>query len=431
LTKSLITSKDQIRQLQRKLYLKSKRGKGFKFYSLYDKVSRRDVINEAWKRVKANKGAAGIDGETITEIEGKKAEFLCEIEKELKGKTYRAQAVKRVWIPKRNGQQRPLGIPNVKDRVIQMAVKIVIEPVFEAGFEPNSYGFRPRKNALQAIEEVKKYLNWGLTRVIDADIHDCFGSIDQKKLLKMIREKIVDKNILRLIRQWLQSGVMEEGKIRKSVTGTPQGGVISPLLANIYLDKLDKYWKEEGYHRREGRNAHLVRYADDLVILTNKGTEEPQEGLSRKLQELGLSLNWEKTRIISADKDNFDFLGYNFRVIWNQGKTKEFALRRPAHRAENNIRSRIREITRRGRTIKISEIIKELNPVLRGWVNYFRYGNSRDSFSKIREYTVKRIRRFIRKKQNKAGFGWKVISSEFLYGTLGLYYDYRILRLAV
>ena len=427
MTMSLKTS-DKVRELQRKLYLKSKKGKDFRFYSLYDKLYRRDILNEAWKRVKANKGAAGIDGETIEEVKGRESEFLSEIQAELKEKTYKAKAVKRVWIPKRNGELRPLGIPTLKDRVVQMAAKIIIEPIFEAGFEACSYGFRPKRNAHQAVGEIKKYLNWGLVNVVDADIKDFFGTLNHRKLMEKISKRIMNKNILKLIKQWLESGLMEEGRIRRNTTGTPQGGVISPLLANIYLSELDKYWREKGYNDRDGMNAHIVRYADDLVILTNKGINKPMLVLEKKIQELGLSLNPEKTRVLTAEAGDFDFLGFNFRKIWNKEKTKKFPLMMPSHRAEMSIKAKIRDITKI-RPVKVSEVVQEINPILRGWVNYFRVGNSNKSFNKIRHYTVKKIRRFIRKNQGRVGYGWTDISSSFLYGDLGLFYDYKVQRL--
>jgi group II intron reverse transcriptase/maturase len=309
-----------------------------------------------------------------------------------------------------------------------MAVKIVVEPIFEAGFAECSYGFRPRRNAHQAVGEVKKYLNWGLVNVIDADINDFFGKLNHKKLMEMISGRIMDKNILKLIKQWLESGIMEEGNIRKTTTGTPQGGVISPLLANVYLNELDRYWKKKGYSNRDGMNTHIVRYADDLVIFTNKGLEKPMLALKEKLQELGLNLNPEKTRTLSADNGNFDFLGFNFKQTWNRDKTKKFPLMRPSHRAEISVKAKIRDITK-VRPVKVSEIVREINPVLRGWVNYFRVGNSRNSFSKIRHYTVKKIRRFIRKKQGRHGYGWNDLPNSFLYGDLGLFYDYNVQRL--
>lgn len=421
-----LTTPESVRNLQRKLYLKSKKEKSFRFYLLYDKTYREDVLREAWRRVKASKGTSGIDGETIERIEGEGvSEFLQEVQRELKAKTYRPKAVKRVWIPKRNGSRRPLGIPTVKDRVVQMAVKIVIEPIFEADFEDSSYGFRPKKNAHQATGEVKKYLNWGLVNVVDADIDNFFNNIPHKKLMELVSKRIVDKWILKLIKMWLKSGVMEEGNIKRNDTGTPQGGVISPLLANIYLNELDKHWEAMKCNSRRGWNVHMVRYADDLMIFTNRGLKKPLEELKKKLQEMGLNLNLKKTRILSADRGSFDFLGFNFRKIWNREKTKKFPLMIPSHRAIMNVKAKIREITKI-RPVKVTQVIQEINPVLRGWMNYFRVGNSAEIFHKIQYYTVRKVRRFNRKKQGKTGYGWKKLPNSFLYGTLGLYYDQRV-----
>ena len=416
---------NKVRQLQRKLYLKSKKEKQFRFYALYDKVYREDVMREAWRRVKANRGTAGIDKETIEMVAEDETKFLENLCCELKAKAYRPKAVKRVWIPKRDGSRRPLGIPTVKDRIVQMAVKIVIEPIFEADFENNSFGFRPKRSAHQAVREVKKYLNWGLTNVIDADIENFFNNISHDKLINLLSRRIVDKQILKLIRKWLQSGIMEEGTIRKEVTGTPQGGVISPLLANVYLNELDRHWKAMKYDSRKGLNAHLVRYADDLVIFTDKGLKEPLCALEKKLHKMGLKLNSDKTRALSADTGNFDFLGFNFRKSWNRDRTKKFPLMIPSHKAEVSIKARIREITRK-RPVKVSQVVEELNPALRGWINYFRIGHSSSVFHKVQYYTVKKVRRFIRKKQGRPGYGWKEIPNSFIYGALGLIYDQRV-----
>ena len=410
---------NKVRELQRKLYLKSKKEKNFKFYSLYDKVYRMDVLKEAFKKVKANKGAPGIDGERIEDIK-EEEKYLVEIQEELKAEKYKAKAVKRVWIPKRNGKLRALGIPTVKDRVVQMAVKIIIEPIFEAEFQECSYGYRPNKSAHQAVEEIKKYLNWGLVNVADADISDFFGTIEHKKLIQIVRRRVIDRKILKLIKNWLRSGIMEEGKESKgNKRGTPQGGVISPLLANIYLNEVDRYWKESGKEERKELNAKIIRYADDLVIMTNKGLGKPLKILGEKLEELGLKLNKEKTKVVSADRKDFDFLGFNFRVKWNKTKTKKFPLMIPSRRAEKDMIAKIREITKTS-PIKTEEIVKRLNTVLIGWRNYFGIGHSSRAFHKIQKYTVKKIRRYIRKKQGKRGYGWKEITNGYLNKTLGL-----------
>jgi len=417
---------DKVRELQKKLYLKSKAERKYHFYSLYDKVCRLDVLEESWRRVRTNRGAGGVDKETIETIEASGAEiFLVQLQKELIGKTYQSQAVKRVWIPKANGSQRPLGIPTVKDRVVQTAVKIMIEPIFEADFQDCSYGFRPNRSAHQAIKEVGKLLNCGLVNVIDADISDYFNNISHRKLLKLVAERITDGQILWLIKQWLECEVLEEGEIRRQITGTPQGGVISPLLANIYLNVLDRNWQRKNYPIRNGLNARLIRYADDLLILTNKSATLPLRLLGNELKQLGLELNSEKTKVISAEESTFSFLGFSFRKSLNLTKTKRVAYFFPSAKAQKAVRAKIREVAQ-NRPVKITEVIKKLNPILRGWVNYFRIGNSAGTFNKIRDYTAMKVRGFIRRRQVRDGYGWKRIASEFLYGNLGLYKDWRI-----
>jgi group II intron reverse transcriptase/maturase len=383
----------------------------------------------SWRRVRANKGTSGIDGETIEMIEAEGiSKLLNEIRDELKAKKYQPTAVRRVWIPKSDGKQRPLGIPTVKDRVVQMAAKMIIEPIFEADFEEVSYGFRPNKNAHQAVAEVKKYLNWGLVKVVDADISSFFDNISHKKLLQLISKKIVDKNILKLIKMWLESGIMEEGNIRKSSTGTPQGGVISPLLANVYLNEVDKYWKLLKYGKRGGWNAQIIRYADDIMIFTDKDPEKPLKSLKAKLGRMELELNSKKTKVLSADEGNFDFLGFNFRKSWNKTRTKKFPLMIPSHKAVLSIKARIRYITQ-PRPVKVGQVVKEINPVMRGWINYFRIGNSSKTFHKVQQFMVKRVRRFIRRNQGKDGYGWKKYPNSFLYGNLGLIYDQQVTRI--
>ena len=424
-----LPTSSRLQGLQRQLYCKSKAEPGYRFYTLWDKVYRWDVLEEAWRRVKANKGAGGVDGETIAAIKEAGVEgFLSALQADLKAKTYQPLPVRRTWIEKNSGGQRPLGIPAVRDRVAQAAVKLVLEPILEAGFQDCSYGFRPQRNAQDAVREVVKYLNWGLVNVVDADIRDFFGQIPQDKLLRVIAQKIADGQILRVLRQWLSAGVMEEGQLRYETTGTPQGGVISPLLANAYLNELDKRWERKGYAERDGWNAHVVRYADDLVILTDKTAYRPLETLRKFLGELGLELHPDKTRLVNANGESFDFLGFNFRKVWNRQKTKRFALVLPRTKAQASIRDKIRELTRYERTVTVEEVIQDINPVIRGWVNYFRIGNSSTSFNEIRHYIVQKVMRYIRRKQLKRGFGWKTWTSDVLYGQYGLFYDYRVLR---
>jgi group II intron reverse transcriptase/maturase len=425
-----LETQESVRHLQQELAGKSKLEPEYRFYSLYDKVYRMDVLWEAWLKVKANKGSAGIDGMTVAEIEAAGAgEYIKSIHEELKAKSYRPQPLRRVWIPKANGKQRPLGIPTVKDRIVQQAVRMIIEPIFEVNFSDCSFGFRPGRGCQQAAKEVVKYLNWGLTNVVEADIVNCFGSIPQQRLIKAVALRIADGAILKLIRQWLKSGVMENGQYHETTMGTPQGGVISPLLANIYLDALDQVWKRRKMADREGSNAHLVRYADDLVVLTDGDPKNPMQLLERIFGKLDLELHPEKTRILNARMADFDFLGFNFRQRKNPKTGKWFCLMQPSRKAQNNLREKIREATTPGVKAELGVVVKErMNPILRGWVNYFRIGNSSKVFWKIQHFAEARLRRFMRRRQGRYGYGWKDITSELLYGKLGLFYDYGVIR---
>ena len=416
-----LTNTDKVQELQRKLYLKAKSQPDFRFYALYDKVYQKDFLIRAWEKVKANQGAPGIDGVTIKEIEEKGVGvFLKEIQEELREKKYRPLPARRVYIPKPDGRQRPLSIPTIKDRVVQMALKLVIEPIFEADFEDNSYGYRPRKSAQQAALEVRKFLSWGLTKVIDADLEDCFGSIPHRHLVDMIARRIVDGKLLWLIKLFLKAGVMEQGQVKVDEKGTPQGGVISPLLANIYLDQIDKGWKPLN------KFARLIRYADDVLILTRYGTEKVLGRLQRLTASLELRLNQKKTRIVDAEKESFDFLGYSFKRAPNRRKTKMATYFWPSQKAERSVKEKIRKITNPARPIKIEWIIKELNPVLRGWVNYFKIANSSKKFGKIRLYAARKVRKFMRRRRGKSGYGYKKYPDDYLYNRLGLYRDYRL-----
>lgn len=421
LPKRLSTPLERVQKLQRGLYLKAKRKERARFYSLYDKVYRWDVLFESWKRIRANKGCAGVDGKTIEDIEAKGVkQFLKEIQIELKAKAYRPQSIKRVYIPKPNGDKRPLGIPTLKDRVIQMAVKIVIEPIFEADFQDCSYGFRPKRSAHQALKKIKGLLRKGYTQVIDADLKSYFDTIPHSRLLELIAKRIIDKNILRLINLWLKAGVVSEGAIsRNSVTGTPQGGVISPLLANIYLNELDKVWKER-YERK--LNAQLIRYADDFVILTPGQPQEALKTLYMIIGKLNLSLNEEKTKILDMEKDKLTFLGFSFKKIYDIRRKARYIISFPSAKAMKTIRNRIRELTSYRIPEKAEVIASRLNPVIRGWANYFIEGNSSKWFGQLRHYTENKIRRFIQKRRLSRGFGFGIYPDRYLYKEIGLYY---------
>ena len=412
---------DKVQELQRKLYLKAKSEVNFRFYALYDRIYRMDVLEKAWQRVKNNHGAPGIDGQTIKDIEEAGVdEFLKGIQQELKTKEYRPQPAKRVYIPKPDGRQRPLSIPTIKDRVVQMAVKLIIEPIFEADFEDNSYGFRPKRSTRQAVKEIRKYLNYGLTNVIDADLEDCFGSIPHQELLDTVARRIVDGKVLHLIKLFLKAGVMEQGEVKKSETGTPQGGVISPLLANIYLDQVDKGWKPLNKY------ARLIRYADDLVIMTKYNAQKLFPKLQTLTANLKLKLNPKKTRIVNAQEESFDFLGFSFKKALNRQRTKKAAYYWPSQKAEKAIKEKVRKITNPKRPIKVEQVVSELNPVIRGWVNYYKIANSSKKFGKIRLYTANKVRKFMMRRRNRSGYGYKRYPGEYLYSKLGLYRDYRL-----
>lgn len=417
----LPTPLEKVREFQRGLYLKAKRKEGMRFYSLYDKVYRWDVLLESWKRIRANKGCAGADGKTIEAIEERGVrQFLEKIQKSLKGKAYRPNCIKRVYIPKSNGDKRPLGIPTIEDRVVQMAVKMVIEPVFEADFQDCSYGFRPKRSAYQALKKLKGLMNRGYTQLVDADLKSYFDTIPHNRLLELIAKRITDKNILKLINLWLKAGVVSEGAIlRNSITGTPQGGVISPLLANVYLNELDKVWKER-YEQK--LNAHLIRYADDFVILTKRQPQEVLTTLHMVIKELNLRLNEEKTQILYMERDKLTFLGFSFKKIYDIRRKARYIISFPSAKAMKTIRNRIRNLTSYRIPEKVEAIVLRLNPVIRGWANYFIEGNSSKWFGKLRHYIENKIRRFIQKRRLREGFGFNIYPDRYIYRELGLYY---------
>jgi len=390
--------RDKVRELRNTLWACAKQSGTRRFHALYDRIYRSDVLWEAWERVRKNRGAAGIDGETLQAIEERGVQaFLDGIQADLRAGRYRASPVRRRYIPKGDGKQRPLGIPTVRDRVVQMATKLMIEPIFEADFLPCSYGYRPKRDTTQALEVIREGGNRGLNFVVDADIESFFDSIEHQKLMQMVENRISDRRVLKLIRQWLKAGVMEDGVVRDNETGTPQGGVISPLLANIYLHLLDSTWaKCKGL-------GMLVRYADDLVVMcaTRAKAQEAKRCIGGILRRLGLKLHPKKTRLVdlSRGREGLQFLGWAIRKRRSIQRAPHlhFMQRWPAPRAMKNLRVRIHALTDASRSgVKdVRALIKQLNPVIRGWGNAYRTGNADRQFNHADSYIHRRILRWM------------------------------------
>ncbi len=401
---------DPVRALQHALYRSAKADTGRRFHALRDKVYRRDVLWRAWVAVRRNDGAPGIDKITLADVEEYGVDrLLGELAEDLKGGRWRPLPARRVFIPKPGTvEQRPLSIPSVRDRIVGAALKIVLEPIFEADFLPCSFGFRPKRSAHDGLQVLIDESWQGRRWVVETDIADCFGAIPHDKLMQAVEERVCDQGVLQLLRVMLRAGVMQEGRVRRPVTGTPQGGVVSPLLANVYLHQVDRAWSVD-------EHGVLVRYADDVVVMC-RSREQAEAALARLtvlLGELGLEPKLAKTRIVHLVEggEGLDFLGFHNRLV--RGRTPRsahltFLARWPARKAVRHARDRIRSITARSRLlVPVEQLVDELNLFLRGWAGYFRYGNSALLLGQIRNYALRRLALWLSKRGNRRhAWGW-------------------------
>jgi RNA-directed DNA polymerase len=425
-----LTTPEKIETLQRKLYAKAKAEPGFRFYLLYDKIYRADILAHAYELAKANKGAPGVDGVTFETVEAAGVEeWLTALGEELRDKTYRPQPVRRVLIPKPGGGERPLGIPTIRDRVVQTAAKLVLEPVFEADFDPEAYGYRPGRSAVDAVRRVHGHLKAGYTDVVDADLSKYFDTIPHDELLQCVARRISDKQVLALIKMWLKTPVEESiGAGGRRLTGgkgskhgTPQGGVISPLLANIYMNRFLKYWRQNDLGQR--LKAHVVVYADDLVILSRRGANEAYEVLKDVMTRIGLTVNETKTKLREATTERFDFLGYTFGPYWDRRTGARYLGAGPSAKSRQRLKAKVHGLTVPGNMLPWPEVCDRLNALLAGWQAYFGYGTLSRTYGDVDWYVANRVRHFLRRRHKVRSRGSRQFSTEHVYG------DRKVLKL--
>ena len=426
MTMSLATP-SKIRELQIKLYRKAKNEPGYRFYMLYDKIYREDILAHAYALARANQGAPGVDGQTFEQIESTGQErWLAGIRQELRNKTYQPQPVRRVMIPKPGGGERPLGIPTIRDRVVQTAAKIVLEPIFEADLEPSAYGYRPKRSAQDAIRKVHKLICEGYTDVVDADLSKYFDTIPHCELLQCVARRIVDREVLRLIKMWLQAPVEERDENgKRRVTGgkdrhcgTPQGGVASPMLANLYMNRLLKGWRNT--KRGEQFDAHIVNYADDFVILTRGKAAEALNWTRQVVTQMGVTLNEAKTSIKQARQESFNFLGYTFGPHRYKKDGHWYLGASPSKKAVARIKEKVGQLLVPSNTGTWEEARNRLNQILRGWSAYFSYGTRAAAYEAVDHYVYESVRHFLRRRHQVPSRGTNRFSIKAVFGELGV-----------
>jgi RNA-directed DNA polymerase len=417
----------KIRTLQRKLYRKAKDEPTYRFYLLYDKIYRDDILLYAYELARSNQGAPGVDGETFAAIETKGlGKWLAGIRDELRTRTYRPQPVRRVMIPKPGGGERPLGIPTIRDRVVQTAAKLVLEPIFEADLEPCAYGYRPGRGAQNAVQKVHELICEGYTEVVDADLSKYFDTIPHSDLMKCVARRIVDRDMLRLIRVWLKVPVEErDGKGnrrmtggRSSTCGTPQGGVVSPLLANLYMNRFLKGWRIT--QRGKQFKAQVVNYADDFVILSRGCAAQALEWTRQVMPRLGLTLNETKTKLREARRESFDFLGYTFGPQRYRKDGHGYLGAAPSQKSVARLRQKVNEVLAPSNTGTWPEVRDRLNQIVRGWSSYFSYGTRLVAYRAVDNHVANRVRHFLRRRSQLPSRGTRVLANEVIFGSLGV-----------
>mgnify|MGYP001333327623 CR=1 FL=1 len=418
---------DKIRTLQRKLYRKAKAEPAFRFYVLYDKICREDILHHAYRLARVNAGSPGVDGVTFARIEAAGVqEWLTGLREELVSKTYRPQPVRRVMIPKPGGGERPLGIPTIRDRVVQTAAKLVLEPIYEADFEDSAYGYRPKRGGGQAVKEVHRLLCRGFTDVVDADLSGYFDSIPHADLMRSVARRVVDRHVLHLIRMWLRAPVEEQdsdGKRRmsggrKATRGTPQGGVASPLLANIYMNRFLKHWRQRA--RDEAFQAYVVSYADDFVILSRGYADEALAWTRAVMTKLGLTLNEGKTSVKNAREEHFDFLGYTFGPEHYRKDGHWYLGASPSRKSVQRLKGKVSAILVPGEMGAWPEVRSQLNSLLRGWSSYFSYGTRLQAYRAVDHHVYDRVRHFLARRHNEPGRGTRRFSRDYVFGEGGV-----------